>query len=91
MVFAAQVRGSFILEAKFISAWSDQLHTFFQNINKQFDNNFNKFMDKFTDIQHLRKQKTAPVVVTANEHVMVRRVFSEFLLKKKHSQVNERI
>ena len=36
-------------------------------------------MDKFTDGKNLGTRKTPPVVVTENEHVVVRRVYNQSL------------
>ena len=82
LALAAQLRGYFLLETKLLQEWSEKLNKFVQNVNKQFDNSLTKLMDKFIDGQNLRTRKTPPVVVTENDHVVVRKVYTEYLTKK---------
>ena len=47
-------------------------------------------MDKFTEGQNLRTRKAPSVVVTENDHVVARKVYTESLTKKT-AQVNGRL
>ena len=57
----SKVKGHFQLETKLLWAWSEQLNTFIQNVNKQYENNLNTLMDQFTDGKNLCEYKTPPV------------------------------
>ena len=63
-------------------AWSEELNTFIQNVNKQYDNNINTLMNKFTDGKTLHARITPPFLVTEKYQVVSSKVYTELLTKK---------
>ena len=74
----------FLLETQLVWARSVNLKNFIQNVNKQYETNLRILMDTFELGKNQRTRKTTPVVrVTYEDNVIVRKIYTESITKKK--------
>ena len=79
-----KIQNHFLLETQLFWAWSVNFNNFIQNVNRQYETNMRILMNKFELCTNQRTRKKTPVArVTDEDHVIVRKIYTESITKKK--------